>query len=365
MILTIFVAFLSLIALIILHELGHFVLAKKFGVRVEEFGIGYPPRLFGKKIKDTIYSLNLLPFGAFVRIYGQEERIESPDSFSTKPYWQKSLIILGGVASFWIVSFIILSIVMMIGVPTIVEDSENHFLVSPKVQIANIVPGSPAQEAGLAIGDTIVKVKDPTTGKEKNISKIKEVQDFVGFSRDKEIVLTIQRGKKFFEVSLVPKVLEGEKEAHIGVFLARTVIKRYPWYQAILKGILNTFTLTWLIIKSWAGVLVSLFGGKGLPPGVQVSGIVGIFDLFVKTGEMGVNYFLQFIAVIAVHLALINALPIPALDGGWFLFCTIEKIRRKPLNQKVIQKISLAFFSLMVILMIWITIKDIARILGK
>ncbi|GAH75098.1 unnamed protein product, partial [marine sediment metagenome] len=107
----ILIVFISLIGLIILHEFGHFAIAKKFGVRVEEFGIGYPPRIFGKKIGETLYSLNLLPFGAFVKIYGEEGGIESAHSFTGKPIWQRALIILGGVVSFWIISAILLSIV--------------------------------------------------------------------------------------------------------------------------------------------------------------------------------------------------------------------------------------------------------------
>ena len=112
--------------IVMIHELGHFILAKKFGVKVEEFGLGYPPRLFGKKIGETVYSINLLPFGAFVKIYGEESRINDPRSFSSKPFWEKALIVLGGVISFWIVAVIILSIIMGIGAPTIIGDEEDH-----------------------------------------------------------------------------------------------------------------------------------------------------------------------------------------------------------------------------------------------
>ena len=149
MILTIIIAFISLVGLIVLHELGHFLLAKKFGVKVEEFGIGYPPRLFGKKIGETIYSLNLLPFGAFVKIYGQEERIDDSRSFSSKPFYQKALIVLGGVVVFWIVAAILLSIVMGTGVPSMIDDNQTGVLRDPKVQIISIAYGSPAEQAEL------------------------------------------------------------------------------------------------------------------------------------------------------------------------------------------------------------------------
>ena len=339
MILTIIIAFFSLIALIILHELGHFVLAKSFGVKVEEFGLGYPPRIFGKKIRGTIYSLNFLPFGGFVKIYGQEKTIKNPRSFSEKPFWQKAIIILAGVISFWFVAAILLSIVMAIGAPTIVEDEEDGSLVEPKVQIISISSGSSAEEAGLKMGDII-----------KNFDKVKEVQEFTKAHKGQEIVLTIQRGKEIFDVSLI---------APMGVALARTTLKSYPWYQAPLNGILATGQLTWLIIKSWGMVFSSLFQGQGMPAGVEIGGPVRIFELFVDVGNLGVSYFLQFIAFISISLALINVLPIPALDGGWLLFMIISRLRKKPLNQEVVRKVSTAFFFLLVGLMIWITVKDI------
>jgi len=360
MVLTIIIAFISLVVLIILHEFGHFILAKKFGVKVEEFGLGYPPRIFGKKIGETIYSLNLLPFGGFVKIYGQEEEITRPESFSQKPFWQRALIILGGVFSFWVVAAVILTVVAATGMPKIVDDDAEGNLVNPKVQIVSVVPGSPAEEAGLEIGDIIRKFS--VSNFQFPVDKVKEVQEFIGEYKGQEIVLTIQRGGDFFDVSLVPRLSAPSGEGPMGVALARTALKIYPWYQAPLKGIWATGQLTWLIIKSWIMVLGSLFSGKGLPPGVEVGGPVKIFELFVDIGGLGLTYFLQFIALISVHLALINILPIPALDGGWFLFMVIGKLRGKPLDQKVIQKVSAVFFYLLIALMVWITIRDISHL---
>lgn len=356
MVLIIIIAFFSLISLIIIHELGHFLLAKRFGVKVEEFGIGYPPRLFGKKIGETIYSINLLPFGAFVKIYGQEKRIEDPRSFTTKPFWQKVLIIVAGVISFWIVAAILLSIVMGIGVPTIIQDEENQGLVDPKIQITAIASNSPAEKAGLKPGDTIMGISGT------DINKVKEVQGFTQAHKGEEIILTIRRGKEVFDVSLVPRVSPPENEGAMGVALARTALKSYPWYQAPIKGIVATGNLTLMIIKVWGTTIMNLFQGKGVPAGVEVKGIVGIFGLFIQVGAMGVSYFLQFIAMISVSLALINILPIPALDGGWLLFLVIEKLKGRPLNQKIVQNISLVFFFLLIALMIWVTIKDIAQL---
>ena len=364
MILIILISFFSLIILIILHELGHFLLAKKFGVKVEEFGIGFPPRLFGKKIGETIYSLNLLPFGGFVKIYGHEERIDDPRSFSQKPFYQKALIILGGIISFWIITAILLTIVMSLGVPTIIEDEETGNFVDPKVQIVAVVSGSPAEEAGLEVGDIVREVRSSIQVDQdsKSINKVKELQEFTGINKGQEIILIVQRGKEMIDISIVPREFPPDNEGAMGVALLRTALESYPWYQAPIKGITATGILTLRILDGWRMTLMSLFQGKGLPAGVEVSGIVGIFELFVQVGGLGISYFLQFIAIIAVSLALLNALPIPSLDGGWLLFLVIEKVRGKPISQKVEHGITVVFFLLLITLMVWVNVRDIIRI---
>ena len=351
----IIIAFFSLIALIIIHELGHFLLAKKFGIKVEEFGIGIPPRIFGKKIGETIYSINLLPLGGFVKLYGHEKRETDPDSFSSKPIWQRALVILGGVVSFWIVAAVLLSIVVALGVPTVVGDEEAG-LTDPKVQIVSVSKDSPAEQVEIKIGDMIRGINDAP------VSKVKEVQEITQANKGKEMILTIQRGKEVFNVSLVPRESFPAGDGAMGVGLMRIALKSYPWYLAPFKGIIATGNLTLAILDGWVMTLSSLFQGNGMPQGVEVSGIVGIFELFVLVGGLGLSYFLQFIAIIAISLALINALPIPALDGGWLAFLLLEKIRGKPVKQKTEQVISSVFFVLLIALMIWINVRDIIRI---
>jgi len=357
MFLTIIIAFASLIILIIIHELGHFITAKKFGVKVEEFGLGYPPRLFGKKIGETLYSINLLPFGGFVKIYGQEEPVDHPRSFSNRPIYQRALIILGGVISFWIVSVILLTVVTALGQPTIVEDSEDHNLVNPKVQILAVDSNSPAERAGLESGDIIKELK--FSGQSFKTDKVKQIQEFVQKHKGREIILKIQRGKRVFDVSLTPRLSPPQGEGPIGVSLVRTALKSYPWYQAPVKGITATGELTLTILKGWGMVISSLVRGRGMPPGAELGGPIKIINYSTRAWGLGLNYFLVFIAVISVALAIVNILPIPALDGGWFLFLLLEKLRGKPLNQKIIQNVSTFFFFLLITLLILVTIKDI------
>lgn len=361
MLLTILLVFFILIGLMILHEFGHFALAKKFGVEVEEFGIGYPPRIFGKKFGGTLYSLNLLPFGAFVKIHGEEGGLEDLRSFSQKPIWQRSLIILGGVISFWIIAAIILSIVFTMGVPQAISDEANQGLVNPKVQIVAISPNSPAAQAGLKIGDTITKLKIKNEASPKlTINKVKEVQEFIREYKGKEITLTIQRGKETLDVSLIPRVSPPENEGAMGVALVRTVMTSYPWWIAPIKGINATIGLTFLIVQGLFQALVKTF--QGLPTGAQLMGPIGIGSLMFQFAQLGLSYFLQFVATISVYLAVFNILPIPAVDGGRLLFLGIEKFKGSPLNPKFEQKINTIFFALLVFLMIFVTIKDIQRL---
>lgn len=358
MVLTIITAFISLVLLMVLHEFGHFIIAKKFGVRVDEFGLGYPPRLWGRKFKETLYSINLLPFGAFVKILGESERSDAPDSYSVKPFWQRSLIILGGVVSFWLVSAVIFSFLMVKGVPTQISDEENENLVNPKVQIAAIAANSPAEIAGVKTGDSVINLKSQIS-EIKNITRVKELQEFINKNRGQEVILTIQRGKTVLDIPVVPRVNPPANEGPLGVVLVRTAIKSYPWYIAPIEGVKTTYFLTKMAAEGWIAAAVRLI--KKQPTGVQVMGPLGIFNLFIQASNMGVIYFLQLIAVISVFVALFNILPIPATDGGKLLFLIIEKIKGKPLNQKIVQNIELAFFSLLIILMIFVTYKDIQR----
>lgn len=354
MILTILIAVFSIITLLVVHEFGHFIVAKKFGVKVEEFGVGYPPRLFSKKIGQTLYSINLIPFGAFVKIPGEggeKSSLEDYQRFVEKPVWQRALILLGGVVSFWIVAVILLSIVFSIGAPVAISDTEVGPLINPKIRILAVAPNSPAEIAGIKPADTI-----------KEFSKIKEVQEFTEANKGKVVTLTIERGKEVFDVSLTPRISPPAGEGAMGVALVRTAEKSFPWWQSPIKGIEATINLTGAVIAGWGKILAGLFQGEGLPKGVQLVGPIGIGSLITQAAQAGINYFLQFIAMIAIYLAVFNILPIPALDGGKLLFLGIEKVKRKPINPKIEQNITTAFFALLIVLMIWVTIKDVVRL---
>ena len=358
MVLTIIVAFISLISLFILHEFGHFILAKLFGVSVEEFGIGYPPRLFGKKIGQTLYSLNLLPFGAFVKIPGEIEKIEQPRSFSSQPVGKRALIVFGGVLSFWIISAILFSIVFSLGAEMTIGDEETKNVINPKVQIADVAADSPAQIVGLKVGDIIKEFRIQNL--EFRIEKVKEIQEFTEKYKGEEITLTIERGKEVFDVKLTPRVSPPAGEGPIGIALVRTGTKVYPWWLSPWQGALTTVKMTGVVIEGYYLAIKNSFLGQ--PSGIELMGPVGIFHLFVQASELGVSYFLQFIGMIAIYVALFNILPIPSVDGGKLLFLGIEAIRKKPINPKTEQNITATFFIFLVALSILVAIKDLSRI---
>jgi regulator of sigma E protease len=348
---TILIIFFCLIGLMVLHELGHFLMAKKFGVDVEEFGIGYPPRIFGKKFKGTLYSLNLLPFGAFVRIKGEEgegKNIEDSKSFSQKPIWQRSLIIFGGVGFFWIIAIVILtSVAFFWGVPTSVPDDwEGAY--KTEVMVTQTFDNFPAQLAGMEMGDKII-----------DFDKMYEFQEYIKENKEKEITLNIRRGEKIFALGLIPTASDfDENEGVIGVALARVADIKYPWYSAPIQGISITAKQTIAIPIVLGKLLKNAIKGEETP-GVKLVGPIGIGRIMTDALDHGIVNFLMFLSMISIWLAVFNILPIPALDGGKLLFLAIEKVRGKAVNPKTEQKITLVFFSLLIGLMLFVTIKDI------
>ncbi|MBI4101486.1 MAG: site-2 protease family protein [Candidatus Nealsonbacteria bacterium] len=349
MFLAIVIAFVSLIGLLVLHEFGHFILAKRFGVKVEEFGVGYPPRIFGKKIGETIYSINLLPFGAFVRVPGEIGGAEEERSFSRQSIPRRVAIMMGGVVSFWIMSSLIFTVVFNLGAPVAIGDEEASGFSNPRVQIAAVSPGSPAEIAGIKPGDTVLK-----------FGKVKELQEFAEANKGKEILLTVQRGRSMFDVSLSPRANPPSGEGPLGVALVRMGTKSYPWWQTPWQGISQTWNLTLAVFQGYYQALANIF--QGTPSGVQLTGPVGIFHLMGQASQMGVSYFLNFIGLISIYLAIFNVLPIPATDGGKLIFLGIEFFRKKPVAPKLEQGITTAFFLAMILLMVWVTIKDVIRI---
>jgi len=356
------IALFSLIALMVIHEFGHFIIAKKFGVRVDEFGIGYPPRIFGKKIGETIYSINWLPLGAFVRIYGEEGGVDDYRSFVGLKIWKRVLIIIGGVAAFWLASIIIFSVVFAMGTDLPIGDTDVQGLNSAKVTIVEVVSDSPATEAGLKMGDVIKNVK--VGGVDKEINKVAEFKEITSANRGKEITVTIERDGQIMYLPLTPAISEDKSPVGVGLQRMATLIQKYPWYQAPIQGAIYTWNTTVEALKGLYAMFAGLFTGNGAPKGAEFAGPLGITVFLANAANYGIGFFLYFIGSLSVFIAIFNLFPIPALDGGKLVFLLIEKIKGSPVSAKVEQTITMFFFFLLITMSIFITIKfDIPRFL--
>ena len=358
----VFITLLVITLLIVLHEFGHFVLAKFFGVKVDEFGVGYPPRIVGKRIGETIYSLNLIPFGGFVRILGEEKKKDDPRSFSAKPIWQRMIIILGGVIIFWVIGFFLLSFLFFLGNPLHIDDSETG-LLNPHIEIVGVENNSPAEKAGIKKEDVIkgLKIDDE---KFIPISKVSRFQEVVKNARGKEITLLIERKGEKKEIKLVPRVSPPEGQGPLGIGIVRIGTKKSPFPYNFLDGARYTWYITKETVISLGKLFYDLISRKGMPEGAEPASVIGIFYFFYKAAQFSWLYFFQLVAIISIYLAVFNLLPIPALDGGKLFFLGIELIRGKPVPEKIENTITTFFFFLLIGLVIFVTFRfDIPRLI--
>ncbi|OGZ85581.1 MAG: hypothetical protein A2599_01325 [Candidatus Staskawiczbacteria bacterium RIFOXYD1_FULL_39_28] len=347
----------------IIHEFGHFIIAKKFGVKVEEFGIGYPPRIFGKKFGETIYSVNWLPLGAFVRIYGEEGGIDDYRSFLGLKIWKRVLIVIGGVVAFWIAAIAIFSVVFFIGADLPIGEQDSVGLINPQVRVVAVSPNSPAESAGIKAGDTIKSIS--ADGLFANINKVSQFQEITGANKGKEIVVVIERNSKNLEVRLTPRVSPPAGQGIVGVSLERmaSLVEKTSWYMAPVQGAVYTWQSTINALKGFYEIFKNLFTAKGLPAGAEFAGPLGITVFLANAASYGPGFFLYFIGMISIFLAIFNLFPIPALDGGKLIFLLIEKIKGKSISAKVEQNITIVFFIILITLSIFITVRfDFPRI---
>jgi regulator of sigma E protease len=352
----IILVFFSLIFLIILHEFGHFFFAKLFKVKVEEFGIFLPPAIFKKKIGETVYSLNLLPFGAFVKIFGETERKKEEGSFYNLSISKRAWIVVGGCLSFWILAMVFYFFLLQIGIPTAVEDEKE--ILNPKVKIVQVKENSPAFFASLKVGDEILEIDG------EKIEKASQVQKIVKEKAGEKVSLKIKRGKEIFTVEIFPRKEFPEGEGPLGIALVKTGIEKYPFFLALYKAPLLTFENSVAILKGYFEFFKKLLQ-KERVEGAFLMGPIGVTHLMWQISQIGFNHYLNFLALLSIYLAIFNLLPIPALDGGKLLFLGIEAIRKKPLSQKTEEVITGFFFFLLILLAIFATLGDIKRIFLK
>lgn len=349
----IFIVILSL--LVFVHEFGHFSMAKKFGMKVDEFGFGFPPRakkLFEKN--GTLYTLNWLPLGGFVKIKGESgDSRGDTDSFAHKKVWQRFIVLVAGVSMNFVLAWLLLTIGFAIGLPQVVDDTNAAFVKDTAIQVVSVEKDSPAEISGLEVGDIIEKVNG------QQFFEINELQNYIALQKDNTVALHVKRGQEVIQKDITPKILPDIDRPVMGVGLVKTGIISYPWYQSVWEGAKATVFSTMNILFAFGNMIKNLFVTGSL--GADVAGPVGIAVLTGQVVNLGFIYILQFAALLSINLAIINILPFPALDGGRVVFLLIEKVLRRPVDQKVEAVVHNLGFALLMLLVVVITFRDIGR----
>ncbi len=359
---TIILFILVLGLLVLVHEFGHFYAAKKAGCYVEEFAIGFPPRLFKIQGKETVYTINALPIGGFVKIRGEDGALpDDPKSFASKSFWQKSAIILAGVGMNIALAYVFITAVLAIGIPTIVTEEVKFPSVATisdrQVQIVSVLPDSPASRVGLEPGDVLLSIDETV------IQEIGEVKTAFTQIEPEETLIEYRRGEELATTRVVPENLEDIEGTGIGIALTETAMVSYPWYIAPFYGIERTLAMLWLIISAFAGLIAQLFTTGGVS--ADIAGPIGIAVLTGEVAKLGLVHLLQFTAVLSLNLAIINVLPFPALDGSRFVLIVLEKIRGKKLNSVFEHWVNILGFGFLMLLMVFVTAKDLSTYGGS
>lgn len=348
-----FVVILSVLVLV--HEFGHFFTAKKMGVRVNEFGIGLPPKIFSVKKTDTIYSLNWIPFGGFVKIKGEDGSDKNErDSFASKKIWQRGLILSNGIIMNFILAVILLSIGFLTGIPLNTDNLPKYAKIkNENIIIAEVLPNFPAQKAELKAGDILLSLDG------EEFKEIEKIQNYINSKKTIEIKIKRQDSEIVKSVSAV----DTDGRHIIGVALSKTGIVSFPWYLSLWAGLKTTFNLTVQIIIALFYLFKHLIFQRVLT--AEITGPIGVAVMTHTMVKMGFAYVLQFTALISVNLAIINFLPFPALDGGRVLFLILEKIKGRPINPKTEAIIHTIGFGFLIFLMFLVTYRDLARFGGR
>ncbi len=355
-----------LVALIVVHEFGHLVAAKLSGMRVDEFGIGYPPRAVTLgKIGETEYTLNWLPFGGFVRIFGENENTPAaehdPRAFTSRPRILQAFVLVAGVAMNLLFAYILITGALMAGTPRALTAEEAPFAQNVQLAVADILPGSPAAVAGLHAGDSIVEATGPAGTWQA--SDPQSFTSFISTNGGVPIDLVIERGGERQVISVTP--VQGIAPTNparyaLGVEVGTVGSVPLSFFEAMVKG----SSYTWSATKLTAIGLTNFFYGilTFQADLSQVAGPVGIAGAVGDASSSGLGDLLSLMAIISINLALINLIPVPALDGGRLLFVIIESIIRRPIKPTVAQAVNGVGFAALLLLMVVITVHDIVRL---
>jgi len=366
MLLTVLTFFLILSVLVFVHEFGHYTMARIIGVKVEEFGFGLPPRMFGKMIRGTIYSINWLPIGGFVRLAGEDdpsyaEASEGKDSskkvrlqyFWARSKKERAAILLAGVAMNFILAVSITSVLLVRGVtePTKV------------VRVEKITANSPAEAVGIQEKDIVesITVMEPTGKREQKIEDPDTLITTVRAHAGEMILVRALRAGKTMEFTVIPRKDPPPGDGALGIAITNLEKKVYPWYQAPFRAVVINVERMWQMFSSLGNLVYRLVTFQKIASG-EVSGPVGIAQVTGQAMKFGIDAVLEFASILSLNLALLNVLPFPALDGGRLLFVVFEKLGKKarPQVERTIHQIGMLF---LLGLLVLISINDVLRLM--
>lgn len=376
-----------LVLLVVVHEIGHGIVARRNGVEVEEFGVGFPPLAWGKKIKksflgkNVLYSVNWLPLGGFVRLKGEYDESKEPGGYGAASYWAKTRILFAGVAMNWLVAIVLFTVLAWIGLPKIIDnqfsvaaDTQTIERGSAQVTVAQVMEGSPADKAGFRSDDVLLSLND---------TKLKSSAQFAQLTADhKGEKVTIRYERDGRSQSMAVQLRDDDAGGHLGIAASGGTqeLLRATW-SAPIVGVGTTVQLTYVTLQGLGQLLIDVGSGvvgqfssseevrsKGdeslAAAGNSVAGPVGIIGvIFPQAGQAGLTPILFLTAIISLSLAVMNALPIPALDGGRWTVMTIYRLRGKALTRAREESIQgmgmLALFGLIIV----VTIADVGKVL--
>jgi len=382
-VLGIIIGIIVLTILVVAHELGHGLVAKRYGVVVEEFGVGFPPKAWAKKLKKSIlgkhvtYSINWLPLGGFVKLQGEHDAADAPGDYGAATFWQKTQILLAGVAANWLIAAGILTILAAIGMPRVLP---NQFVVPSDVQritqpveLVSVSNGMPASNAGLKSGDQILRFAGQTVDSPEAISQLaKELHG-------QKVEVIYSRNNIEATTKLTLRNTNDNQKGYLGVSLSQQEKLRSTW-SAPIVGIGATIQMSWVTLQGLGNVLwngVSGLAMKLVPlqtvqtqanerlatVGASVAGPVGIFGVIFPAAEKaGLLQVMLLAAIISLTLAVMNILPIPALDGGRWFVTALYRVMKRPLTKDVEERIHGIGFAVLMVLVVLVTIADIGKL---
>lgn len=368
----IILGFILFVGLVVLHELGHFLVAKRNGVEVEEFGIGFPPRakILGKK-DGTVYTLNWLPLGGFVKLKGEHDADTEKGTFGSVSLWAKVKIMVAGVAVNAITAFLLFTLLALVGMPKIIENqytvTRDTKIVQRQVLVGYVEPDSPASKAGINNQEELAAIGALNKPKDF-ITSADQLPEFTKKYAGQEVEIIVRAGDEARQIITTLRTTDeveasknsDEPKGYLGIAPTEYIVQRSTWSAPIVAGGLMK-QITEATMKGLGTALSSLFKGDTQKASSQVSGIVGIGYIIGKGSALGLQFILLIIAIISLTLAIMNILPIPALDGGRLFVTLFFRVIRQPLTVRKEDWIHGTGFMLLMLLFVLITIVDISR----